>query len=251
MKAKDIIVLSNQAKDAPEVFLSLQGEGPESGRPSVFVRTSGCNLYCYWCDTPYTWNWEGVNYEHELKKKYQKSNEQSKLSYGQLSELIQEYNCNNVVFTGGEPLAQMDKIAGLCELLNIHGDYTYDVETNGTIAPSEHLDSYIDKYVCSPKLANSRVPSDLRLKKDVLNWFARSPKSYFKFVVESQDDVLEVIDIVKDYKLKADRVYLMPRALGITELKKNEKFVSEQCLEYGFRFGDRLHLRLYGEGRGV
>ena len=112
-----MIKISNIQQGQPEIFLSLQGEGPEIGRPSIFVRLSGCNLYCVWCDTPYTWNWEGTDYKHQTLKKYSKALERSSLEFDEVASLITRFDCAHVVFTGGEPLAQHKSLLRLCENL--------------------------------------------------------------------------------------------------------------------------------------
>ncbi|GAB3111968.1 7-carboxy-7-deazaguanine synthase QueE [Aestuariicella hydrocarbonica] len=251
--AKDInvITLSNNDEKAPEVFYSIQGEGPHTGRPSTFIRTSGCNLYCYWCDTPYTWNWQATPYAHELDRKYVKSEERSRVAKEALVNTVEGFGCKNLVLTGGEPLAQMGPLATFLEALTAVADYQVDIETNATIVPTEAFDGYVTTYVCSPKLVNSQVPEPLRIKDDAMQWFARSPKSYFKFVVETDQDMDEVLSLIDRYRIEAERVYLMPRALDANELRGNEIEVAKKCLQYGFKYGDRLHLRLYGDGRGV
>jgi organic radical activating enzyme len=156
-----------------------------------------------------------------------------------------------VVLTGGEPLAQHSSLANLCKKLFEGGHFVVDVETNATIVPAADLDRYISTYVCSPKLANSEIPAGFRLKHEALKWFASSGKSYFKFVVDRDADFGEIEALVKDFGISRDRVYLMPRALTPAELEARQRYVADKCLEYGYRYSDRLHLKLYGGGRGV
>lgn len=250
MKKIDTITLSKEQMDKAEVFFSLQGEGPEVGRPSIFIRTSGCNLYCYWCDTPYTWNWEGVKFAHQDPIRYCKSDEQIQYTTQTLIEAVSQYPCKNVIFTGGEPLVQMRQIYQVAEALSRHGTYQFDFETNGTVIPTSELDALASMYVCSPKLSNSKVPRSLRLKQKALTWFVRSPKSYFKFVVNAAVDMQEVVDIADQYDIDANRIYIMCQAYNVKELEHLQTTIAQLCLEYGFRYSDRLHLKLYGGGKG-
>ena len=245
------ITLSNKEPGIPEIFMSLQGEGPETGRPSVFIRLSACNLYCFWCDTPYTWNWQNTNNPHQKTKKYQKKDEQTHLSIEQLCQEINQYPCNNIIFTGGEPLLQSRALLATCQLLNQDNSRVIDIETNATIIPDPKLDTFISSYICSPKLANSKVALDQRIKEKTLHWFTNCNKAYFKFVVAEAADFDELEKLVHQFNINKDRVYLMPQALNHTELLSREKFIADKCLAYGYRYSDRLHYRLYGAGRGI
>ena len=116
-----------------EIFHSIQGEGKLSGVPSVFVRASGCNLRCTWCDTPYaSWDPEGEN-----------------LSVEQIVAQVGKYSSKHVVLTGGEPMI-MPEIEPLCDHLKAR-DYHITMETAGTV----HQPVMIDLASVSPKLANS------------------------------------------------------------------------------------------------
>lgn len=224
----------------PEIFYSIQGEGKNIGMPAIFVRLSLCNLHCIWCDTSYTWNWE----------KYDEAKEIIEVSVAQIIKIVGRYPCQNIVFTGGEPLLQQKKLVLLLEALRPKG-YWFEVETNGTILPKPNLDALIDQYNCSPKFDNSGNSLGEREKEKVLHFFARSPKAYFKFVLEKQEDILEVEAMMKKYSLARERVFLMPQARDAQELDQKSQWLTGLCQTKGLRFSDRLHLRLFGDRRGV
>ncbi len=251
MSASSVNIALDENKQ-PEVFYSLQGEGPHTGRPSIFIRLSECNLYCQWCDTPYTWNWQHTPYQHQRPHKYVPHEEQQQLDHATLLAAIKALPGSNLVISGGEPLVQQKRLRSLLALL-FHADEScrIDVETNGTICPVAGLDRFISCYVVSPKLANANVPVEKRIRPDVLGWFARSDKAYFKFVVSTEADMQELRDLTRQYEIADSRVYLMPAADSLAQLNDMQTRVGLWALQQGFRFSDRLHLRLFGNGRGV
>src|SRR5688572_11065970 len=122
--------------DGPEIFASVQGEGKTQGRPSVFVRTSHCNLYCAWCDTDYTWNWVGTPFKHVRNRKYDPSQEILEMSPAEVARAVRSHPGTNVVLTGGEPLLQHRELAELMGILReADHRYRFEVETNGTLVP--------------------------------------------------------------------------------------------------------------------
>jgi 7-carboxy-7-deazaguanine synthase len=237
---------------SPEVFYSLQGEGPHTGAPRVFVRTSGCNLSCRWCDTPYTWNFQGTHFEHDDGRRFDRAKEQVAASVGQLVSLLVDYACEHLVLTGGEPLLQQPAfVSVIAELRNRGRHPKVDVETNGTLVPSSPFDELVSTYVVSPKLENSGVPEALRIRDEAWRFFAESEKAVFKFVVGSRPDALEVQALLENYRIDKDRCYLMPSARTEGELQERAPEVAAWCAEFSIAFSDRLHLRLFGSGRGV
>ena len=248
------VALNEQGQ--PEVFHSLQGEGPFAGRPSVFARLSECNLYCRWCDTPYTWNWRGTAYPHDQARKYRRDEEQTRIAPADLLALAREaaaaHDCKCLVLTGGEPLLQQKRLLAFLQGLHAGGEgWTVDVETNGTIAPTPSFDRHIAAYVVSPKLANAGVPKAARLRGEALAWFAATEKAYFKFVVARAEDAREASALIDAYRLPRAKVYLMPAAATAEQLRARSEEARRWAARAGLRFSDRLHLHLYGEGRGV
>jgi organic radical activating enzyme len=236
--------------DGPEIFFSLQGEGKNQGAPSVFVRTSRCNLYCGWCDTPYTWNWLGSPFAHP--QKFDKSAQTLELEPREVATWVQRWPCRRVVLTGGEPLLQPVECQRLIENLRaLDASYVVEMETNGTLLPPPELDELMNQYTVSPKLENSGVDRSLRLRHEALESLAANPKSVFKFVVGDAADANEVALLARRYQIAPDRIYLMPRGTSREELEELRPSVAATCLARGYRFSDRLHIHLYGNRPGV
>jgi 7-carboxy-7-deazaguanine synthase len=224
-----------------EIFYSIQGEGSLTGVPSAFVRTSGCNLRCTWCDTPYTsWQPEG-----------------EAMSVSEIVERVAAYPTRHAVITGGEPLLMPD-LDELCRALRTRG-YHITVETAATIFKPLAC----DLASLSPKLSNS-TPRDrdaghwadqhdaLRLRLDVIRAFMQHCDYQLKFVIERPSDLDEVHAIL-DQLAGVDRgkVLLMPQALTRADLAERGPWLAEACKEHGFRYCPRLHIELYGNQRGT
>ena len=243
--------------DGPEVFYSLQGEGVSMGIPSVFVRCSGCNLQCTWCDTEYTWNWIGTSYVHTKdsggnQAKYDRDLVQLRLTPKEVAELVKTIDCENVVFTGGEPMLQQVKLAEVAQLLRSGGRrYEFEVETNGTVMPDPRFDSQVDRYNVSPKLTNSGMERQTRFRADSLAWFASSTKATFKFVVGSPNDAFEIEEFQKEFNVSRRRILAMPEARDRQTLDERRESVFNLCMEKGWRFTDRIHIAIFGDRRGV
>ena len=243
--------------DGPEIFHTIQGEGVSAGLPAIFVRASRCNLHCRWCDTDYTWNFEGTPWSHDLDatpdyRKHRKEEVTIELTPGEIAEELRSYPTRRVVLTGGEPLLQQEGWIELIKLLRQQDpDWIFEVETNGTRAPIEALDEAVDQFNVSPKLSNSGMDEPTRIHPDVLNHFAASPKAWFKFVAAGPDDVEEITSLARRFGLRPDRILLMPQGRTAAELAQNGPELAALCLDRGWRFCDRLHVRLWGDRRGV
>ncbi|PKQ68281.1 7-carboxy-7-deazaguanine synthase QueE [Raineya orbicola] len=246
-----------QLDKKPEIFYSIQGEGKSIGKPSIFIRLSLCNLYCFWCDTDYTWNWEGTNYPHlnDKNPNYQKFNKADsiiKLTEKQIIAEIQKYNCHRLIFTGGEPLVQQKKLLSLlAQLKKQNPQYHIEFETNGTIIPIPELEALTNQYNVSLKLENSKVRLQERLKPKAIHFFAQNDKANFKFVVDSPKDLDEILEIIQKYAIFHDKVYLMPQGTKPAILRKKQQWLVEICKQYQFNYTDRLHILIYGDKRGI
>ncbi len=208
-----------------EIFYSIQGEGPNLGRPSVFVRLGGCNLQCTWCDSKFTWK-PGLsdNKTAELKD---------------VLKTIRSFPCRHLVITGGEPLLQQKAIEALLKALP---DHTAEIETNGSM-PLMIESRQIEQINCSPKLKNSgNKPCKLKI-------LPGDPRVIYKFVVQSPADLVEIKTCLKRYKIPKERVFLMPEGITRATLEKRSRWLMELCKKEGYRFTPRLHILIYGNER--
>ena len=232
---------------SPELFHTLQGEGPSLGAPAVFLRLSLCNLHCQWCDTPYTWNWEKTPWKHNDGTKFSKTEQILELAPAEIAPLLSAFPCDRLVLTGGEPLLQQEALVELIDLL----DFTFiEIETNGTQVPSPDLASRITAFNVSPKLSNSGIEESLRLKTEPLNFFSCSEKAIFKFVVCSEADLTEIAALQSRFEIPSNRIFLMPEGRSPGELEARAHWLADICRDQGYRFTPRLHVLLWGDKRG-
>ncbi|MEE1877432.1 7-carboxy-7-deazaguanine synthase QueE [Altererythrobacter litoralis] len=242
------LALATTVPGEPEIFASLQGEGPSAGMPVAFMRLSRCNLACVWCDTAYTWHFEGDNRPHRSGEIFERKANQVSLEVADVAARIAALGQTRLVITGGEPLLQAGKLA---ELLALLPDISVEIETNGTVAAPARLDIRVDQYNVSPKLAHSGNDAELALIPERLDAYATDPRAFFKFVIASPGDVDEVMALHRRYRFRPGHVFLMPEGTDSATLRERETWLSELCLEHGFRMSDRLHIHLYGDTRGT
>jgi 7-carboxy-7-deazaguanine synthase len=219
-----------------EIFYSVQGEGSRIGVPSAFVRASGCNLRCSWCDTPYaSWNPEG-----------------EQMPVDEIARRVCAYPARSVVVTGGEPMIAPD-IVPLTERLRQEA-FHITVETAGTVfAPVQ-----CDLMSISPKLRNSTPPGSwaasherLRIQPEVLRRLMSGYPHQLKFVVAHPEDLDEIRRLVDLLSADPAHVILMPEGVDPAVLRERGEWIVEICKHYGYRFSPRLHIDLYGNRRGV
>lgn len=226
----------------PEIFYTLQGEGRSVGEPATFIRLSGCNLQCVWCDTPYTWKWG----------EFERGEQQVSLDIGEAVDRITGLECQRVVITGGEPMTQQTGVNELIEhIKGIDDQYRIELETNGTILPNGRTLENVDQFNVSPKLSNSGMPYEKRIKPNVLSRYNETGKADFKFVVDTETDIGEVLQIVSEVGISKGNVYLMPQGRTEDEQLSREQWVAELCKKYQFNFTPRLQVALWGTKRGT
>jgi len=227
-----------------ELFYSVQGEGELTGVPSVFVRTSGCNLRCRWCDTKYA-SWEPKGEETTVSA---------------VLDYVDAQNANHVVLTGGEPMVAKD-ISELAQALRERKQHV-TIETAATVLPDGIA---CDLASLSPKLSNStplvgEIDSGWiekhearRLQSDVIDAWMADYDYQLKFVVASQTDLDEVDDLLGKLKRAplVHKVLLMPEGVSTKALQERDALLVEHCKQRGFRYCRRLHVDLFGNIPGT
>ena len=243
--------------DGPEIFHTIQGEGVSVGMPAVFIRASRCNLHCVWCDTDHTWNFKGTPWPHEKDavpgySKHRKAEVTFEIDPAEAAEQVMAFGCGRTVITGGEPLLQEKAFLEMIGTIRERQpEHQFEVETNGTRIPSPAFHEAVSQFNVSPKLSNAGMPGSLRLNAEALAFLANSPKSWFKFVVAEPSDLEEIEALLTIHAIPRQRVLLMPEGRTSNELDRSSAWLAEVCRNGNFRFCDRLHIRIWGDKRGV
>jgi len=224
-----------------EIFYSIQGEGRLAGTPSAFIRTSGCNLRCVWCDTPYT-SWKAEGKEWKLDK---------------IMAEIERYPTSHAVVTGGEPLLSPEIEELTAGLKERH--YHITIETAATIFKPVAC----DLASLSPKLSNStpwkretgkfaEMHEGHRLNLPVIQRFMEGYDYQLKFVADKKKDFAEIERVLKSLKnVNRDRVLVMAQGRTKRELSEKARWIVDLCKQHGFRYTPRLQIELYGNRRGT
>ena len=234
-----------------EIFYSIQGEGVHVGVPSVFFRTSYCNLRCWFCDTPYT-SWEPENRDITPENAFIAIANLSMCSPGPDAN-----NCQHIVITGGEPFMFGDELQTLCGYLKDE-EFHITIETNGTI----YHDTPADLISISPKLRNS-TPNKERSEKwsvthererinlDTFRRFSDNNRCQWKFVVVSTRDLDEIYELECDVPIDRNNIILMPEGRTQQQTQMRLGWLSEACLKEGYRLSPRLHVDIWGDQRST
>ncbi len=224
-----------------EIYRSVQGEGLLAGTPSAFLRVSGCNLRCWFCDTPYaSWHPEGDD-----------------LAPDDILAQLEPLGLEHVVITGGEPLL-FAELVPLCHALRDRQKHV-TIETAGTL----HLPLACNLMSISPKLANSapqqathaqwyRRHEQTRHMPHVIRQLIREHVYQFKFVVDQPHDLPEVASYLLEFpEIDRSRVMLMPQGTTLGQLAATAEWLEPACAELGYRFCPRYQIEWFGLSRGT
>lgn len=220
-----------------ELYHAIQGEGQWTGTPSVFVRFTGCNLRCWFCDTPFT-SWTPKGEQKSLQ---------------QILDQTLQFDDLHVVITGGEPMLQPDLPELTRELKQAGRIIT--IETAGTIyQPVE-----VDLISISPKLSNSVPQKDpawakrheeRRHQPEVIKQLMEY-EYQFKFVIDSPEDLDEVLSYIDLFpSLNRQQVWVMPQATTQKQLIEKSDWLEELADQHSLQFSSRRHIALFGNERG-
>ena len=206
-----------------EIFHSIQGESSHAGRPCVFVRLTGCNLRCRWCDSEYTFTGGEKMSLHDVMKK------------------VKSYGCNLVEVTGGEPLAQaesLDLIRTMCD-----DGMEVLIETSGSIdiTPVDRRAKIILDIKCP---GSGEVEKNRWANLDDLK-----PHDEIKFVIADRADYEWAKNVIAERRLDRWTVLLSP-VWGEMDMKSLAEWMLQDRLPA--RFQTQLHKHIWGaEARGV
>lgn len=221
-----------------EVFgPTFQGEGPTAGRRCGFVRLARCNLDCAWCDTAYTWDWSRFDPGEEVHA----------ADADDVAKQLDAMGVDRVVVTGGEPLLQQGALVPLLERCARAGR-AVEVETNGTVAPQARTVELVERFNVSPKLANSGVPFERRIRPVPLHALRDTGKAAFKFVVRDAAELDEVAAIAGGHDLAP--VWVMPEGTTPEAVLDGLRRLAEPVSARGWHLGTRLHVLVWGDERG-
>jgi 7-carboxy-7-deazaguanine synthase len=223
-----------------EIFHSIQGEGRFTGTPSVFVRTTGCNLRCWFCDSAYTsWRPEGEQRPWE-----------------RVFADVLDFEAEHVVLTGGEPLLQPE-IVPLSRALREAGRFV-TIETAGTV----YRPVQADLMSISPKLTNSTPDpalsahwserhEQLRERRDIVVRMLAEYDSQLKFVIDQPADLEELEAYLQaPPPIPRELVWLMPQAVTAEAMQRQNDWLEPRARELGYELSGRLHIELFGNVRG-
>ena len=224
-----------------EIYRSIQGEGLLTGVPSVFTRASGCNLRCWFCDTPYTsWRPEG----HDM-------------TVDEIVAHVEEWDTEHVVITGGEPMLFAELIP-LCTRLREIGRHI-TIETAGTL----YLPASCDLMSISPKFASSAPAAALhprwhrrhereRHRPEVIRRLVAEYEYQVKFVIDTPADLDDVAGYLAEFpEMARQRVLLMPQGTDQQQLDARAEWLRPYCETEGLVFCPRKQIEWFGPVRGT
>ena len=236
-----------------EIFLTIQGEGNQSGQRAVFVRTGNCNLHCTWCDSWYTWD--------DTRERAPEKNMTAQEILSEIDRLADLKTRPLVIITGGEPLMHARRVAFKQLLLGLRDSgVRTSIETNGTIVAPPEVDELVYHYSVSPKVFAQGDKESIRLKPKALEHYAHKARLYnlgstrketiFKVVCQSADDVRALSSWCADLSLEPRSMWVMPEGDTFERMQGTALAIVDEALAAGFHFSYRTHVAIWGDERG-
>jgi organic radical activating enzyme len=263
-------------------FYSVQGEGRSTGVPSYFIRLGLCNLTCgfsrafgnqllkdksledgeifkgdlelegkatWTCDSTSQWLWRGEDKDFQyLIDQWKEQGIYDDIKNGVI----------HLIWTGGEPTIKGHQVAitNFFTYWNLIGEYSWkvynEIETNGTVYIDEPLFMNINQINCSPKLANSGMTEKQRIKPDAIKRIMEHDNYQFKFVISTEDDVLELFrDFVEPFNIPLKNVICMPGLDDQADFHERTQFCLEMAKKYKFIGMTRLHISAWDKTLNV
>lgn len=218
-----------------------QGEGRHAGQRVGFLRLAECNLACDWCDTAYTWD----------RSRYDVAAECPPTTVENISTRLAGLGVSIVILSGGEPLIHARPID--CPLARVlTTDYQWHVETNGTLIPPTWMTDALTYAAVSPKI-NTTDSRKRRLRPEALAWWATAAHQHwadFKFVAQTRANLDLIDELVSDYRIPRERVWIMPEGTCVDRLLARHRSLAPAIAERGYNTTTRLHTLLWGDERG-
>ncbi|WP_428957446.1 7-carboxy-7-deazaguanine synthase QueE [Streptomyces sp. cg35] len=202
-------------------------------------------MSCRWCDTPYTWDWQGVS---DSGVSYDPKVELHRRPVSSVAEELTALGVDLIVISGGEPLSQQARLLPLVETL-LGAGMEVEFETNGTRVPDSRLVRPGVRFNVSPKLAHSGDPARRRIVPQALRQFATTPGTTFKFVCRTVADLDEVSVLAADFGIES--VWVMPEGQSPDDIDKHMQELVSSVIDRGWNVTTRLHTLVWGHKRGV
>jgi organic radical activating enzyme len=225
-----------------EIFESIQGEGPRAGRLCSFIRLGGCNLSCSWCDTPFTWD----------STRYDLRNE---IVMAEVDDILDALapDVDEIVITGGEPLMHQANPDWAVLLRTLATKRKFiAIETNGTIAPDQATETFVQHYSISPKLSNAgmhRRTQSAQMADWPLN--IRTTTGHLKVVVDGPEDVAAAAELADSQGWPRWNTWVMPQGVTATGLLANFEAITKEAMRHRINVTQRLHVFAFGDKRGT
>lgn len=204
-----------------EIFYSLQGEGKLVGLPTIFIRTTGCNLRCTYCDTTYAYH------------------QGTEMTSDDIINSIKKWKCKRVCVTGGEPLLQKDIMPLLSSLSK--NNYEISLETNGSM----DIQSIISLKNLAISLDIKCPSSGMHHKMCFVNIYSLRPIDQLKFVISDKKDFTYASSIISKYEPLCP--IIMQSSTGDFQKLAQWVLTSNQDI----RFGIQLHKLIWGDKKGI